>query len=361
MAQLKTPVRYPSSIATDAPGTTMQDFPMVPNKDQFSMQVPALPYRGTTDFTVTTAGSATAQAVAGLGGTVSLTTTNLANDAVTLVWKPQALQIIPGNRSWLAANIAGSTTVAPAITANIFLGWLNASTFAAATAGVYLQKAAASTALNLVIKNGGTTTTFTNVADLAKPSGIYGDTTSSVGSLAFNTTGTTFTNVTVATPGAGYARAPIIKATGTGGSAAQVYCQLGSGSLYAPYITAAGSGYTANTLGAEVNHVINLSMFYDGKGTLFFGINGKTVLSIGPKGATSVTAGATVANASFNSYTVTNQLSTGVAPVQPATGAFENIAPLVPMFAGAGIVNPAASFAAATAYLQNFEVAGDIL
>lgn len=352
------PVRYPSGVSTDAPGTVNQDFPQIITNLQFQY-INSTAIARSTDFTTTVTGSGTATNTTWPGGLLNITTSAASGDAVTMTSKTQGIQILPGNRSWVNASVATTTT---ANAQTFYLGMTDALTFGGATNAVYLFKPAGGSTLNLIVKNGATTTTFTNIADLAKPSGFYGDTTSYAGSLTFNATGTTFSTVAVTTAGnaggAGYQRAPLIIPTGTGGSGAQVYCQIGSGALYAPYIAAAGSGYTAGTLGATILPFINLSMHYDGKGTLFIGVNGKCVISIGPYGATSVTAGATVANAANNSYTVTNQLGTGVAPVQPRTGAFENMAALVPMYPGIAVVNTSA--AAATMYLNEMEFAGDL-
>ena len=348
------PVRFPSGVSGDSPSSINADFPQVLGRYQYNY-LNTIALARSTDFTSTIVGTGTVTNTAWPGGMMTITNTAGAADAITLGHKTQGMQILPGNRFWMNATIAMPLS---GVAQTMYLGGCDATTFGAATNGIWLFKAAASSSLSLVIKNGATTTTFTNIADLSKTSGWVNDTSAVAGTLAFNGAGTTFATVTVNNPGSGYQVSPFVIPTGTAGSGAQVYCQIGSGQLYAPYIAAAGSGYTAGTLGATILPLHNIALYYDGKGTLFVGVNGKTVISIGTYGATSVTAGATVTNAAYNSYIFTKQLSTGVAPIQPRAGSFENLSALVPMFPSIALVNTSA--VASTMYVNEIEFAGDL-
>lgn len=346
------PVRFPSGVSTYQPKNTLASFPALPAPNQASLLNEFIPYRSG-DFTITQTNGSGASLAWNEGGLTISTTGATAADKIIFGMNAAAAVFMPGNQYWTSTTIAVPSTISDT---NVYLGESNNVDISSGsvTDGVYFLKPSGGTTVNLIIKKASTTTTFTNIADLAKPSGIYGDTSSTAGTLSFNTSGTTLTSIAVASSGAGYQQAPYVQITGTGGSGASAYVQLRSGGLYAPYITAAGSGYTAGTFAGTILPWITLSKYYDGKGTLYIGVNGKTVMSIGPQGQTSITAGGTATNASFKSYYVTNQLTTGQAPVQPKAGAFDNMMPLVPMYPGGGFVNTTAN--ARTAYVDSFQL-----
>lgn len=346
------PVRFPSGVSTYPPKNTLASFPVVPAINQASLVNEFIPYRSG-DFTITQTNGSGAQLAWNEGGLSVSTTGATAADKISFGLNAQAVQFLPGNQFWSSVTVAMASTQADA---NVYLGESNNVdiTSGSVTDGVYFWKPTAGMTVNLVVKKGSTMTQFTNIADLSKPSGIYGDTTSTAGTLSFNTSGTTLTSIAIATSGSGYQQAPYVQVTGTSGSGASAYVQLRSGGLYAPYITGAGSGYTAGTFAATILPWVTLSKYYDGKGTLYIGVNGKTVMSIGPQGQTSITAGGTATNASFKSYYVTNQLTTGQAPVQPKAGAFDNLMPLIPLFSGGAMANTTAN--ARTAYIDSFQL-----
>ena len=345
------PVRFPSGVSTYPPKNTLASFPSVPAINQASLVNEFIPYRAG-DFTPAQTNGAGAWLGWNNGGLTISTTGATAADKIIFGMNAQCAVYMPGNQLWTSVTIAVPSTISDT---NVYMGEANTQDITnSPTDGVYFWKPTGGMTVNLVVKKGGTTTQFTNIADLSKPSGIYGDATSTAGTLSFNTSGTTLTSIAVATHGSGYQQAPYLQVTGTGGTGAQAYCQLRSGGLYAPYVTAAGSGYTAGTFAANILPWITLSKYYDGKGTLYIGVNGKTVMSIGPQGQTSITAGGTATNASFKSYYVTNQLTTGQAPVQPKAGAFDNMMPMVPMYPGGGFTNTTTN--ARTAYMDSFQL-----
>jgi hypothetical protein len=85
---------------------------------------------------------------------------------------------------------------------------------------------------------------------------------------------------------------------------------------------------------------INVQFYYDGKGTLSVGVNGKTILTLGKNGTLTATPGSTYNVATTgNSYNFLNTtLTAGVAPVQPFPGDFYIAAPQVPLQLGFGLV-----------------------
>ena len=344
------PTRFPAGISTFRTNNVLANFPSVPNASQTgAITVEMNPYvAGSYTVTNTTATIGAGTGTTGFnGGLVSLavTTASGGKAAVALNGNSstgQALQLIPGNQAWFNIQVAHSSTFLTDSTTVSRYGLFDVSDVTGTiTNGIYLEKAAGGTALNFVIKNTGltgstVTTTVNNVGDLAKPSGIYGDTSSTVGTLTTAGSSNKYSSVAVGTAGSGYAQAPLVRATGANASSpyAQLYCQTQNGSLYAPYIAhVGGTGYTTFT--NEVNHWLDLSFYYDGKGRFFFGINGKQVLSMGQDGGTPLTAGSTATTG--NSFYITNSaMTTSIAPVLPAAGTFDNIMPMVAMQAGAG-------------------------
>jgi hypothetical protein len=273
----------------------------------------------------------------------------------------QSVQLIPGNQTWANFQVAHNSTLLADATVVSRYGLVDVSDITGTvTNGIYLEKvAAAGGACNLVIKNTGltgstVTTTIQNVCDLSRPSGIFGDTSSTVGTLTTAGAANKYNSIVVATPGSGYGQAPLVRALGASGSApfAQLYVQLGNGSaiattpgnspgvtgpgLYAPYIAAVGGvGYTTFT--NEVNHWIDLSFYYDGKGRFFFGVNGKLVLTIGQDGVVALSAGGTTSLATSNSfYAVNASFTTGNSPVMPPVGGFTYLMPMSALNAAAG-------------------------
>lgn len=346
------PTRFPAGISTYVTKTNsvLSTFPNVPNPTQSSVATFEMNPYVASSYTVTntTASIGAGTGLTGFNGgitSLAVTTASGGKAAIALNGNSstgQAVQFIPGNQLWFNIQVAHNSTFLSDSTTVARYGLFDVSdTTGTITNGVYLEKAAGGTALNLVIKNTGltgstVTTIINNVADLAKPSGIYGDTSSTVGTLTTAGSSNKYTSVAVNAAGSGYAQAPLVRATGANGSSpySQLYCQTQSGSLYAPYIVhVGGTGYTTFT--NEVNHWLDLSFYYDGKGRFYFGVNGKQVLSIGQDGTTSLAAGGTAT--SGNAFFATNaSMTSSIAPVTPASGAFDNIMPMVAINAAAG-------------------------
>lgn len=353
----QTPVRYTSGVNTFPAKHAMRDFPVTPTQYQISKGDDFIPFRQSTDYTATTAGTgATAVAYAWNGGAMKITAGSTSTFKSFEALGANAVQFIPGNAAWLDARAAIPVIGAnPSTDSAVYIGYFDNVDPTAATNGVYFYKPAGGTAVHFVILKAGTTTTFQNVADVQYPSGLYADPLASAGTLSFNTSGTTFSTVAVATPGYGYRTAPLVVATGTGGSGAQLYVQLGgsagyptsgsqdnASSLYNAIIAAPGSGYTANTLGAEIYPWINFQFAYNGKGRLIVGINGKVVMGFDRTGGTNVTAGGTYNNATLGVGAAYNAsgttLAAGLVSVPPPVGDVYNILPQVPLQLAFGLV-----------------------
>ena len=347
------PTRFPAGISTYKTQQVLNSFPNLPNANQQSVStVEMAPYlAGMNTVTNTTSAIGAGTQTPGTGfnaGLVSLAVTTAAGGKAAVALNGnsatgQGVQFIPGNQVWFNLQVAhNSTFLADATTVSRYGFFDVADTTGTIANGIYLEKvAAAGGALNLVIKNTGltgtvVTTTINNVADLTKPSGIYGDTSSTVGTLTTAGAANKYTSVAVNAAGAGYVQAPLVRALGANGASpyAQIYCQTQNNALYAPYIAHVG-GTSYTTFTNEVNHWLDFSFYYDGKGRFFFGINGKAILSIGMDGTTVLAAGGTATTGNAF-YTTNAAMTTSIAPVLPAPGSFDNIMPMVAMNAGAG-------------------------
>lgn len=374
---MASPVRFPKGLNTFPPKHILNTFPVAPSVSQFTHYDDFLPYQ-TGKYTVTTAVAGTVTAFAGLAGFVRLATSASATDTVYLSLNGQGFQIVPGSQAWHSVGYVYPRSVLNSNDTNIYCGWFDSQTPTAANNGVYFIKPAGGTAVNFVIRKNGVSTTFQNVGDMALPSGLFGDTNSAPGTLSAVIAGTSFTGVSVATPGSGYREAPLVLSTTTAGGtvgSSPVGVGLGSSSLagnpqrpvdvtglayaslYAPRITVPGTGFT-NNAGAtnllEVEHSLGLQFYYDGAADTFYvGINGFKVMSIGPTGATSVAAGGTVNVATAGpSFTSATQISTALMPVQPRAGGASNILPMAPMFAVTGFANTTVNIR--QGYIQDF-------
>jgi hypothetical protein len=370
------PTRYPSGISTFKTNNVLSTFPSVPNPtqtDAFTLEMnPYLAGQYTVTATTATVTSGTGTPGTGFnGGMVSLAVTTASGGKAGLtvngnVATGQFTQFIPGQQVWFNTQVAHNSTFLTDITTVARYGLMDVTDpTGTITNGVYFEKvAAAGGALNLVIKNTGltgstVTTTINNVADVSRPSGIYNDTSSTVGTLTTTGSANKYTSIAVATQGSGYAQAPLVRALGSSGSSpfAQLYCNIGSntnpntapgnmgaqpaGYLYAPYIAhVGGTGYTTFT--NEVNHWIDLSLYYNGKGSLFVGVNGKLVATVGiiqnqstSSNVQNLAAGGTATTG--NAFYITNaSMTTSIAPVLPSPGTFDLIMPMVALNAGIG-------------------------
>ncbi len=361
---MATPTRFPKGLGTFAPRHVLKNFPIatapktVILADDFEGYIAA-------NWPVATAVGGTATYTPSITGALKLATTASATDTVYVYRAGAQFQLMPQNQAWFNFRVAYPRTVQNSNDTSWRVGWLDPAFLSTgATDGIYFNKPSGGTTLNLIIRKGNVNTTFQNVGDLARPSGLFNDTNSVNGVLSAIIAGNAFTGVSVNTPGSGYATSPLVLTTSTAGGTGggiPVNVALGAtsyagnpavpiqstdipyGSLYAPYVANPGSGYTNNagaTTLLEVEPLIDLSFFYDGNDTMYFGVNGRQVLSIGPDGQTNVTAGGTVNVATAGpSFRPTNTLSTAIAPVQNALGSAMNIAPLLTMMPVCGFDN----------------------
>ena len=365
------PVRFPKGLSTFAPRSILGSYPIATSPTQVAITDDFIPYRAG-DYTVsTTAGTVTTFNWA--SGAVKMATSASATDTIYLSRLGAAFQAIQGNQFWMDFKLCYPRTVNNANDTNIYFGWFDNAIPTAANNGIYFIKPTGGTTVNFVIKKAGTATTFQNIADMSLPSGLYGDTNSVNGVLSSTVAGTAFTGVTVSTAGSGYQNAPLVLSTTTSGVAGNVpvYVQLGStglsttnpqfpiqstglpyGSLSQPYIINPGAVYTNAgpvTTYLEAEAINDYQVYFDGKGSLYVGVNGRIVLSIVgtavSQGVVGVAAGATVnaATAVSPSFYSTTQLTTGVAPFQPPVGSPINLLPLLPLNIGVGFANTTAN------------------
>ena len=344
------PIRYPSGVTTFKPQDVFGNFPFVPNPiqaqfvDYFSPFVSGY-------YTVTQTNGALATYPFTTGAIQATTTGSTAADKISVCLNNNSAQFMATNKLWSRLSFAVPATISDT---NVYSGVSDTADITAASNGVYFLKPAGGTTVNLVVKKAGTTTTFTNIADMAKPSGIYNDATSVVGTLNTTQSGGLYNAISVATPGSGYAQAPLVLLNGASGSGATATCAIGSGGLYSPVITAQGASYSTAT--SAVLPFITFALYFDGD-TIYVGVNGNKIMSIGSKGAIPVTPGATVANASFNSYSCATQVSTSLMPIQPAVGSFMHMAPLTALYAASSMANTTAN--ARNAYISGLWLAGE--
>jgi hypothetical protein len=310
---------------------------------------------------------------------VKLATTGSTNaDEIMLASKGQFAQFIPGNRMGFTCRVALSGTPSDI---DAYFGLADgADPTTPPSNGIFFKKAHGGTVCSLVIisAQAGGTTTFSNVADLAKPSGLQGDSNAVAGAIGSTISGGNYTALTVTTPGSGYVRAPLVLATGASGANALLGCQLGGSgvnvtnpatsatqipysSLYAPFIINPGNtSYTTGTV--EVDPWIDLAFWYDGFGTFEVGVNGRVVMTIRGSatqaGTTAVSVGNTYNLATSGvgpSFTSNANLTTSAyGPVLPATGDPLGLLPLDAMQAVMGFKNTTAN--ARAIYVSGYKV-----
>lgn len=356
------PVRYTSGVATFGYRDNMGDYPAVTLPTQYAFNNPDFAPYVPTEWT-TTQTNGTAAAFVWNSGVVKLSTTGTtAADAIYLSGTMASEQVKARNRNWFSCDVAIPSTSATDITFRT--GLSDTANPASAANGILFRKPAGGTAVHLDIIKGGVTTSLLNVADVSKPSGIFGS-SSAAGTVTANATGTTLTALTIATAGNGYQKDPLVVVTGTAGSGATGRVEIGTGNgglnnagLYNAVVTAPGSGYTAGTFAVEVDHFIRLSLRYDARGVLWIGVNGVIVASFGRNGQTAVVTGGTIDTSLVqpDSYTTATQLASGMTFL-PVTGDFMNVAPLVPMFPTVGFLNSTAN--PRIAYVDQLLYAGE--
>jgi hypothetical protein len=373
-----TPSRFIGGVSTYAKRNLLCDYPVVTTDYQNNHNEDFTPYVAA-NYTVTQT-NGTAVGFPWNGGAIRLNTTGTTGaDKIMLATPQLGYPLQPGNRTWFDLRVAfptsGSTDV------NAYFGLFDNVDPTAASNGIYFIKPTGGTAVNLIIRKATVNTTFQNVADLIKPSGVFGDVNSVNAVLTFTPSGGNYSAPVIANPGLGFRVAPIIVATGATGANAIITSQLGGGnSLVSPpqigptnipygsiaqvIIMNPGNGAYTTTL-AEVDPLINLDFFYDGKGSFWAGINGRQVMSIigSPTalGTIPVTAGGTYNVATTGpSYTATGTtlattLYTGLAI--PAGDPY-NIFPTVPLQIAFGFQNTTANPRAF--YIEEINVGGEV-
>lgn len=384
------PTRFPKGLSTFPARHTLNSYPIATSPSQIAFSEDFIPYRAA-DYQVTqTNGSVTslnyssgAIKLATTGGTAADTIQITRNGGGALTTgMPYAF--VPGCQLWFNARVAYPRSVANANDTAIVVG-LNNAIAGIGTNAIYFNKPSGGTAINLVIRQNSTSTTFSNIGDYALPSGLFGDAQALNALLSATIAGGAFTGVTVATPGSGYMVPPLVLSTataaGTVGSI-PVWAGLGSASfaantgapvlstalpyasVFAPFINNPGSGFTnagpLTTL-LEVEPWLDLSIYWDGKNTLFIGINGRTVLTIGSSGITPVLNGATVNNSTqaSSSYSAGTVLSAGVMPVAQLSGSALGMLPQTPMTATVAVTNTTAN--ARSFYVSELDLAVEYL
>lgn len=381
------PSRFPAGLTTFPSRSIMGTYPISTSPNQITKTDDFLPYRAG-DYTVTTAVAGTIASFPFNSGAIKMATSASATDTIYAALGGAGFVPMQGNAFWMDFKVAYPRTVQNANDTNIYLGWFDNVNPAAANNGIYFLKPSGGTAVNFIIKKAGVVTTFQNIADLAVASGLFGDTQASVGLLSATVAGGAFTGVSVSSPGAGYQTAPLTLTTITSGVAGNqpVFVQLGStainqanppvpvastglpyGSLLAPYIVNPGSGYTNAgpvTTYLEVEPLIDLQCYFDGKGRFMVGVNGRAVMSITGTatelGVNGIAAGGTVnlATTSTDSFYSTTQLTTAVAPFQPPAGSAFNLFPTVPLNVEFGFSNTTANIR--TLYVMEYNAAVEL-
>lgn len=384
------PIRYPAGISAHPQRSVLNSYPDLNNQFQTLKYEPFVPYRAG-DYTLTQTGGTASAAVWNTGGVI-LNAAASASDYAFLAGS-QAYQILPGNQLWFNERVALRTAAG---TYAFYAGLFDNVNPTAATNGIYFVKPTGSAQLNFVVLKASTATTFSNIGNLASPSGLttLQDPYATTGVISTTGSGGNYTSISVTTPGAGYAYAPLILATGATGANAQLYCQLGSsvttnfnsfaqatlptstglpyGSLVQPYITNAGNS-TYTTYTNEIDPIIDLQFYWDGKGRILVGINGRQVMAIGTDpadassfsslgGLYSIIPGSTYNLATSgvgpNFAPTSTTLSTSIAPFQPTVGSFYVMSPQIPLLWASGQTNTAAT--ASNVYLFEYDISVEI-
>lgn len=361
----QSPTRFNSGLSLYSYADNFSQYPSVSTPTQFAFNNPDLSPYNAAEWTITQT-NGTIAAYPWNSGVVKLSTTGTTTtDAVYLSGTMSDMQFRQNNRLWYAVDIAIPSTSATDITFRA--GLTDTANPASAANGILFRKPSGGTAVHLDIIKAGTTTSILNIGDVSKPSGLFGDTTSFVGTMTGNATGTTLTALNIATPGAGYQKDPLVVIGGTAGSGATGRVEIGTSatavggagpSLYNAVVTSPGSGYTAGTFTAEIDHFIRFSLWFDARGTLWVGVGKVVAASFGRLGQVAVLTGGTVDSSVTqpDSYTTVTQISTGFT-FNPVTGDFLNVAPLVTMFPSVGFVNTTAN--PRIAYVDQILYAGE--
>lgn len=365
--------RFPKGLSTFPSRSTLNTFPIATSPSQIALFDDFTPYRAG-DWTLTqTNGSATS--INYNSGAIKLATTgSTAADTVTLVRNGGGAvttgfnyAFVPGCQMWINFRVSYPRTVGNANDTTIRFG-LNNVLAPTGTNAIYFNKASGGTAVGLSVIQAGTTTSFTNIGDLALPSGLFGDTQALNAVLSATIAGNAFTGVTVNTPGSGYGVPPMVLSTAASGVAGNypIWAGLGStsfaantgapvlstglpyASVAAPYILTPGSGYTnagpLTTL-LEVNSIQDYSIYWDGKNTIYIGINGRTVMTIGALGNVPVLNGSTtnVATSPSSSFFASTSPTVGVMPVAQLAGSAMGMLPFTPLVPWIAMTNTTAN------------------
>ena len=149
------PQRSPAGLSTSAPGFLFGDYPG-PTPFRMHERFEDFDHFLATDWTVTTTNAGTAALANGNGGNLLLTTAATGADLEAVQTPVLDFNVISGARMWYAINFATNDATATLIQA----GFANTFAALAPTDGIYFEKPAAATVLNLVINKGGVKTTL---------------------------------------------------------------------------------------------------------------------------------------------------------------------------------------------------------
>lgn len=150
------PQRSPAGISTSAPGFLFADYPG-PTPFRVHERFEDWDHYLASDWTITTTNAGTAALTNGNGGLLLLTTAATGADLEALSTPVLDFNVIPGARMWYAINFQLSDATACLFQA----GFANSFATLAPTDGIYFEKPAAATLLNLVLNKGGVKTTLT--------------------------------------------------------------------------------------------------------------------------------------------------------------------------------------------------------
>lgn len=366
------PSRFPKGMSTFPGRHTLQSYPIATSPSQIAFSEDFIPYRAA-DYQVTSTNGAVTALNFSSGaiklatvGTTAADTIQITRNGGGALTTGMPYSFVPGCQLWFNARVAYPRTVQNANDTAIVVG-LNNAIAGIGTNAIYFSKPAGQTAFNLVVRQNGVSTTFTNIGDMALPSGLFADAQALNGILSSTVAGTAFTGVTVSVPGSGYMVAPLVLSTVASGIAGNIPIWGGLGSaafaantgqpvlstalpyasLFAPFINNPGTGYTNAgpvTTYLEAEPWLDLSIYFDGKNTLFIGINGRTVMTLGASGITPVLNGATVNNATqaSSSYFASTSLTAGVMPVTQLLGSAMGMLPQQQLSASVSVTNTTA-------------------
>ncbi len=149
-----TPVRFPHGVSTQRPNLLLADWPSPCEMDTFDHYNDFSTYAAG-DWTVTTTTGSTALQD-GLGGQVIQTTAAASGDVQANQLVHKNFAVVPGYRMWFSINF----NLSDSNLTTFIAGMVDTLATMAPGNGVYLQKLTGSTTVNLILNQGGTTSTL---------------------------------------------------------------------------------------------------------------------------------------------------------------------------------------------------------